>query len=258
MTTQYFIDKTDECYTFLHSGLLSLAQTGDSELIHQFRVHVKSFMGLMVFLNEFKSNALWPKVTILRLKPYYKLSGKIRNINVVRDLLSTHFESIPNGFCNYLEEQLRRRQDEFYTLTSVIDISEPEGVKNEVSLLMDALFFSKELFERFLTDNKVKALTLISKNSPSEAWHAARTFLKRNYLLSKLLLCAPMNDAVQRESRMLEQELGFWHDIVVLTKAYDRYLLATSSPSSSAFCKQLCTLKQIREKLIFQFVQEVV
>lgn len=258
MTTQYFIDKTNECYSALYSGLLTAAQSSDPEAIHRFRVDVKNFVGLIVFVFELKSDALWPNTMIFQLKPYYKLSGKIRNINVVKDLLNAHFEQVPNGFCNYLEGQLRRRQNEFETLTSVIEIPEPAEVKNEVARLMAVSPFSTELLERHLAGNKVRALSLISKNSPGEEWHAARTFFKRNYLLSKLLLSPEMEDVTQSENRMLEQELGFWHDIVVLTKTYDRYLLTNDCSSSPSFRKQLCELKQSREKLIYQSTQEVV
>jgi CHAD domain-containing protein len=258
MTAQFFVDKTDECYTVLYSGLLSVAQTGDPEAIHQFRVNVKSFIGLMAFLNEFKSDALWPKEIVARLKPYYKLSGKIRNINVVQELLNVNFEQVSNDFYTYLDGQLCRRRNEFELLTSAIDIPEPETIKKEVSQLMDASFFSKEILQRHLSDNKDRALCLISKNGPSEAWHAARTFLKRNFLLSKLLLSASMNDATQSEGRKLEQELGVWHDIVVLTKTYDRYLLTTDRSSVPFFREQLRALKQSREKLIYQSTMEVV
>ncbi|MGQ1946364.1 CHAD domain-containing protein [Geofilum sp. OHC36d9] len=258
MTTQYFIDKTNECYSALYSGLLTAAQSSDPEAIHRFRVDVKNFVGLMVFVFELKRDALWPNTMIFQLKPYYKLSGKIRNINVVKDLLSAHFDEVPDGFYNYLEGQLLRRQNEFEALTSDIDLPKAEDVKNEVSLLMAASTFSKELLERHLFDNKVKALSLISDNSPGEEWHAARSFFKRNYLLSKLLLAEVMDDVKLSENRILEQELGFWHDIVVLTKTYDRYLLTNDCSSSPSFRKQLCELKQSREKLIYQSTQEVV
>jgi len=82
----------------------------------------------MVFLFNFEKNALWPNAMILQLKPYYKLSGIIRKINVVKDLLETHFENVSSGFCNYLEAQLGRLQVEFEVLTSVGDIHEPVRV----------------------------------------------------------------------------------------------------------------------------------
>ena len=117
-----------------------------------------------------------------------------------------------------------------------------------------------ELFYSHLQSNKNKAIYLITSNLPGEEWHIARAFFKRNYLLLNLVSDEVRDPDEMTESRYLEQELGSWHDLIMLEKAYNKFVVLQNihSASSLIFLEKVGEIKAIHINKIRKLLQTLV
>ncbi|HTO35064.1 MAG TPA: hypothetical protein VLZ72_02415, partial [Flavobacterium sp.] len=190
---------------------------------------------------------------MINLKPYYKSSGKVRNITVIQDLMLQHKETLSDdSFLSYLDEQMKARLCKFKEASEIIDLPASIELSEELNSLNRLSLDYDELFYAHLQSNKNKAIHLITSNLPGEEWHTARAFFKRNYLLLKLVSEEVVDPDEMAESRYLEQELGSWHDLIMLEKAYNKFIATQIKRSSSnlSFLKNIDEIKSIHIKKV--------
>ncbi|GAO27963.1 CHAD domain-containing protein [Geofilum rubicundum] len=197
----------------------------EAEYIHQFRVSVKKLSALKLLVSD---PLIWDFI-----QPVYKTGGKVRNVQVILDLLSTFTTPAPEGFKQYLYDRLQEKRFKHDQLAGTI------------KLLSDKQFFAA--FKAFLEEHYDgdgkhletvilwhgrRACEWIRKNKAGEAWHEARRYFKACAHLIQ------MADAVGEpltldegffRYREMEQLLGLWHDLFVLNKWMDKYALQAGS-----------------------------
>lgn len=252
MVLNYLIQQTVDNYQRTTQQLKNASYNGNPEFIHAFRVEVKSLSGALFFFKDaLQLTDSWPDKVLLDLKPYYKSSGKVRNLTVIQGLLLQHKDVlVDHDFVHYLKQRECNRLLKFKSVAREIKVpSSEELVKNLTALFSSNLNYN-ELLTVHLKKNKSRAIELITSNLPGEPWHEARAFLKRNYLLLKLMSDEVVDLQEMYQSRILEQELGNWHDFVMLEKAYTKFVAMQSKPSTEQkkFLEELKKLKAVHEK----------
>lgn len=254
MVPSFIIHQAAENYQRAYVQLQYARVEAAAEFIHAFRVEVKSFNGIVLYLKEIlaSSHHLLDQIMI-DLKPYYKSSGKVRNITVIQDLMLQHKETLSDyAFLNYLDAQLKIRHCKFKEVSAIIDLPASIELSEELNKLNAMSIDYDKLFYVHLQNNKEKAVNLITSNLPGEEWHTARAFFKHNYLLLKLVSEEVVDPYEMAESRYLEQELGSWHDLIMLEKAYNKFIATQIKCSSSnlSFLKNIDEIKLIHIKKV--------
>ncbi len=258
MVPSFIIHQAAENYQRAYVQLQYARVEGAAEFIHAFRVEVKSFNGIVLYLKEIlaSSHNLLDQI-MMDLKPYYKSSGKVRNITVIQDLMLQHKETLSDDFfLSYLDEQMKARLCKFKEVCAIINLPASIELSEELNRLNSMSVDYDELFYSHLKSNKNKAIHLIKGNLPGEEWHTARAFFKRNYLLLKLVSEEVVDPDEMNESRFLEQELGSWHDLIMLKKAYTKFEAAqnVSSSSSSRFLESIEEIKSVHINKIRELI----
>lgn len=254
MTPSFIIQQAVDNYQRLYGQLQNASLKGDPLYIHAFRVEVKSFSGIVSYLKEILNtphNGLHQIAS--SLKPYYKSSGKVRNITVIQELLLQNKETLFNPcFSEHLNDLMDVRLSNFMAISSVINLPTAIELSAELNELKSTPLDYDMLFQTHLQNNKLKAHELITSNEAGEPWHNARAFFKRNYLLLKLV-SGEIEDAVEMsESRVLEQELGSWHDLIMLEKAYRKFISVQNRDDSSDL-----NFLEVLEKLKLTHINEI-
>jgi CHAD domain-containing protein len=192
----------------------------EAECIHQFRVSVKKLNALKLLVDGPSIDAF--------IQPVYKSGGKVRNLQVVLDLLTTFVAGVPEGFKQYLYNRLQEKRIKH------------DNIAVSIELLSEKQFFRmfKEYVEMHYKGNGGQletvirrlgrsAFELIQKNKAGEAWHEARHHFKG---CSHLIQMASSVDEPLvfadgfNRYRDMEQRLGRWHDLFMLDKLKDKYL----------------------------------
>lgn len=262
MVPTFIIHQAADNYQRAYVQLQYARVEGAAEFIHAFRVEVKSFNGIVLYLKEIlaSSHNLLDQI-MMDLKPYYKSSGKVRNITVIQDLMLQHKETLSDdSFLSYLDEQMKARLCKFKEVSEIIDLPASIELSEELNSLNRMSLDYDELFYSHLQSNKNKAIHLITSNLPGEEWHIARAFFKRNYLLLKLVSDEVRDPDEMTESRYLEQELGSWHDLIMLEKAYNKFVVLQNihSASSLIFLEKVGEIKAIHINKIRELLQTLV
>ncbi len=204
----------------------------EAEYIHQFRVAVKKLNALKLILfkgmgDQMAGDAdgrLWAFI-----QPVYKTGGKVRNLQVILDLLATFVVAPPTDFKRFLYDRLQEKRLAHDSMAAA------------VKLLTGQQFFHalKDFVEKFYDEGEQglettikwqieRACQLIHNNPAGEAWHEARKYFKESAHLIQLAesVDEPLADANGYfRYREMEQLLGRWHDFFMLNKLLAKYEL---------------------------------
>jgi CHAD domain-containing protein len=215
---------------FLENFKLSLV-SDEAEYIHQFRVAVKKLNALQVVLLKGMSeqmtigaDGLWAFI-----QPVYKTGGKVRNLQVVLDLLATFVVEPPTDFRLYLYDRLQEKRLGHDSMAAAIELLTEKELFNKLKIIVEQAYDGDAVdLEASIKHHGERACELIRHNSAGEAWHEARRYYKESAHL--ILLAESVGEQLadlngSYRYREMEQLLGKWHDLFMLNKLVGKYEL---------------------------------
>lgn len=206
-------------------------ETDEAEYIHQFRVAVKKLRALAFFLTTDRSEAavlLESEHLTACIQPVYKSAGKVRNMQVLLDVLGGFTWPGPEGFRQHIYEQLHQRKLVFLQEAQLAALLSPRAWFAELDTLVRAHPETLETsVEQVVGDLAGRAFSLMQASGPGEDWHEARSCFKKAAHL--LLMAGEVGLASPGQHRFMpfreaEQLLGTWHDFYMLGRFMDKYL----------------------------------
>ncbi len=240
MTKEEVLTAVNEQYRVFLTNFHTSLPEGKEENIHQFRVAVKKMRAIQAYLIVGCSQeaVISFKELFSIIRPVYKSSGKVRNLQVILRALSDSFQYFPpSKFTERLMEKLHDGKNNYRSVSNEIELMNNEMFSLQFSKLMEEYFKkNSDDFLAHITANRVRALDNIKENKPGKKWHDARRWLKQNYLLLHRDDSPTQQPYSQKEwlyYRNLEQLLGQWHDLLMLKKQVKKFDKANSDIKAS-------------------------
>lgn len=205
--------------------------TDEAEYIHRFRVAVKKLRALAFYLTANRpDDAVLVESGQLTafIQPVYKSSGKVRNLQVLLDVLGGFIWPGPEGFRQHIYEQLHQRKLVFLQQAQLEALLSPKAWFAELDTLVRAHPETLETsVEQVAGDLAARAVSLLQTSGPGEEWHEARSCFKKAAHL--LLMAGELGLASPGQHRFMpfreaEQLLGTWHDLYMLGRFMEKYL----------------------------------
>lgn len=219
----------DQYQVFLENYSLSLV-SDEAEYIHHYRVAVKKLnaikrvvtLGLKEQDQDLLDGGLWSFI-----QPVYKTGGKVRNLQVILDLLATFVAEPPSDFKQFLYDRLREKRLSHDNIATIIKPLSEKAFFNVFNVLVEMSFNSGFIDLSTVVKGLGERATLLIENNPAgEAWHEARRYFKESAHLIQLAesvgeqLVGADNFFRYRE---MEQLLGSWHDFFMLNRLVAKY-----------------------------------
>ncbi len=233
---QIFHLAVEQYQLFLENFNLSL-ESDEAEYIHQFRVAVKKLNALkLILFNGMDGGAdsgLWAFI-----QPVYKTGGKVRNLQVILDLLASFVVEPPAEFKLYLYDRLQEKRLGHDSMAATVELLTEQQFFNELKELVDiSCIGDGQGLESTIRSQGARAGQLVRNNPAGEAWHEARRYFKESAHL--ILLAESVGEQLAHAEdffryREMEQLLGRWHDFFMLNKLVARYELLMGE-SKAAF-----------------------
>ena len=237
----------EQYQVFLENFNLSLV-SDEAEYIHQFRVAVKKlnaiqlvlFKGMSEQMDGISDNGLWSFI-----QPVYKTGGKLRNLQVILDLLASFVIEPPGDFKLFLYDRLQEKRFRYDSMVVTAELMTEKQFFNGLKTLVEQSYNGNALgLETSIRSQGERACGLVRNNPAGEAWHEARRYFKESAHLIQLAESVGEQladaDGFYRY-REMEQLLGKWHDFFMLNKLVAKYALRMSEGKNAfwtAFIKE--------------------
>jgi len=203
-----------------HFALAS--QTFDEEAIHQLRVEIKRLKALFQLLEEL-SAGFEAKQSLLPVRPLYKASGRIRDLQVQAGLAQQWIEesgsNVPlDAFRQHLAGLEQQAQAGFQEECQVFDASVLAAMEKTVERIITHLSAdqARRRAEALLQGLQRELLERGQASKPEDNLHPLRILAKRTRHTAELLQMCLSNPGLLIEAadavRDIEQALGQWHD----------------------------------------------
>jgi CHAD domain-containing protein len=224
------------------TALNEVSDVGRVEGFHKLRVEIKKFRAIAGIL---RNKVLYPEYYDQWLKPVFKLAGRIRQLHIIQDLISTHspdqlstIQTILAQRESALVKQWWRKQTYFEkNLKSFIDLfnqSDLQELKCKPGQYVHRL------------DKKIQSF--VKNKIPVSQLHDFRKLLKKR-IYSSTLFDIPVHDKNHYDN--LQSLIGEWHDyhnaLVYLQriKNPDTNLIHVSDCLKEGKKKQLSAIRQL-------------
>ena len=211
-----------DCYYLDYKLNLSNARKeGKADAVHDFRVAYKKIAALFKFIIYSDSKRLYSRYIEEwknKLANPYKLGGKLRKYQLIINQIQKLNPDISNSVLyNELNEKITQYKElfvnglKFHRNTS----------SRQIRLMLKSIdddhgIFNENRFKEFYTTISSDALNQLETNPP-EHWHDIRRQLKVCYLLSSSgIKNSNLPSEISILYRTAEQDLGKWHDLMVL------------------------------------------
>lgn len=220
----------------------------EAEYIHQFRVAVKKLNAIQLLLmngmdeqrGDRVEGRLWDFI-----QPVYKTGGKVRNLQVILDLLATFSAEPPGDFKLYLYDRLQEKRLDHDNKAALVELLTEKQFFNELKGFIEQ-FYNGEASEIdwLIRLQGERARDLIRNNAAGERWHEARRYFKQSAHLTQLAASVDEQSVAAdgfSAYREMEQLLGKWHDFFMLNKLVGKYELQTGQKKDAnwtAFIKE--------------------
>jgi CHAD domain-containing protein len=214
----------------------------EAEYIHQFRVAVKKLNAIKGLVLKgraeqdigFSGGRLWSFI-----QPVYKTGGKVRNLQVILDVLSSFVAEPPSDFKRFLYDRLREKRLAHDGIATTIELLSEKAFFNELKELVEKIYHGDvQEFEATIQWQGQRAAHLIQSKPSGESWHEARRYFKESAHLIQLAESAgePLvaGDDFFRY-REMEQLLGSWHDFFMLNKLVAKYEVLMGAKKDAAW-----------------------
>lgn len=239
----------------------------DMKAIHQMRLSVKRTKALFQFLEAVDTGKFKAKEEFRSIKTLFKLSGKIRDVQVHRALVRKSEEILQMQFPKYdayleqLEEDaIGHFNENFLEMHSAGDLLNNEKVRSSISRLSRKRKLHLSTIR--LLNSKIKAIDQLRKDlSTDENVHRIRIILKQiHYIFDfsnqgfnyKLFLKMPMN-----RLKKIEAIFGKWHDYVNAVIFITNYM-EHAEMEEAENCRPLLRKVEMQKKVLFDQIRTIV
>jgi CHAD domain-containing protein len=212
----------EETYKLFKHHLKGAKLAGDSKSIHDYRVAYKQLQALGIFLASRLSekDAATYNNWIGLLTPIYKKGGKARNCTVLWKL-GNRIQIWDNNPELEVALLTKKEQRQLGFIAFIQKYRPPTSKKiialfNSNSDLLDQTPLTH--LQKIVCQQFTSTLNDLA-TAPGEHWHEARRFVKTNFFLMQAANRWTKNafpDNLIAICSIMEQELGKWHDIVLL------------------------------------------
>jgi CHAD domain-containing protein len=212
------------------AGIYKSTITGEPEDIHRLRVDVKKIYALYSLFELMKPEAFKRQVKYRLFVDLFKLSGRIREIQVHLIFLAkpkykkTDFSS----FINFLKEQESQATRDFLLAIKNFNDKELKSTEKEIRKICLDIPVNKlsGKSEEFIKRRAKKIEILLSEDPGTANVHKIRKHLKAMSTVSSLVSTINPDEKLALIITGLnktEMMIGEWHDKIVLSEAIDLY-----------------------------------
>jgi CHAD domain-containing protein len=193
------------------------------EAIHKMRTSVKRIRALYILVEHMTDKKFRAKKQLKNIRILFKFGGRIREIQIERQLLASYELKLDNKYPEYNEYLLKRERREIAKfLKNIPKNSDRETILNNEKFVRTIDAFDEELIRektRSFLDYKTRVIhNLINKPASNERIHSNRTHLKQIYYLYDILLEISGREVLlgieNTRLREIEKYFGTWHDLV--------------------------------------------
>jgi CHAD domain-containing protein len=218
-------------YGFFIDNYRQSQKIGEDIYIHQFRVAVKrlnAFKDFFKSISDTQGQALMDQL-FENVKAVYKPAGKVRNLQVFIPLIEGLNNQPCSKFLVHINELIRQKLQLFFIAGNDVSFDSEYEYSLALQRILDDYYNCSVFgFRDYLYDNRVKASQLVFAHEAGEEWHEARTIYKRNSILLQMYMQTYNSEQFLTDSvyyRELEQLLGRWHDLIMLSKLNAKFEL---------------------------------
>jgi len=213
------------------AGIYKSTITGEPEDIHRLRVDVKKIYALYSLFELMKPEVFKRKVKYKLFVDLFKLSGRIREIQVHLIFLAkpkfkkTNFSS----FTIFLKEQENQATRDFLLAIKNFNDKELKSTEKEIRKICMDIPVNKlsRKSEEFIKRRAIKIKILLTEDPGTENVHKIRKHLKAMSTVSSLVSTINPDEKLALIITGLnktEMMIGEWHDKIVLSEVIDLYL----------------------------------
>ena len=213
------------------AGIYKSTITGEPEDIHRLRVDVKKIYALYSLFDLMKPEVFKRRVKYKLFVDLFKLSGRIREIQVHFLFLSkpkykkTDFSS----FIAFLKEEENQATREFLLAIKNFNNKELKSTEKEIRRICLNIPVNKlsRKSEEFIRERAKKIKCLLVEDPGTENVHKIRKHLKAMSTVSSLVSTIKPDEKfslIITGLNKTEMMIGEWHDKVVLSETIDLYM----------------------------------
>ncbi len=250
----YFEIYLQKQFTIIVENLAVSQQSFDFDAIHDLRVAIKKVKALFLIVDEISDKKLKVKKRLRKLRKLFKTFGKLRDIQIQKELLSEYEQTLNKGFPELqeyinnieteyrpvcLQKSLKFKHKNIHKLTKVILRCES----------FDSVIIKDKITERF------RSLQLLSNNvSDSANLHVFRIKLKE--IIHILQIISQNKDFISELSvnstklKSVAEHLGKWHDKEVFLELLNNFVLSIKPINNEKYINFITKIqKDIEEDL---------
>ncbi len=241
---------------------LELAQAIFSEKpLHELRVSIKRIKALFDFLAE-----LLPKETEIShyFKPFkeiFRVAGKLRDAQVQERLLLKCAKDwnlpAPLAYETHLKKIQNIAFHKFKKTAQHVKLGDIKSEKRTLKKILDAI--SEETLpidtESLLRYRFANVRLLVQEPTEEDSLHEARKMIKSIYYVLHLVF-APTTPQQYQDLKHLEEVIGDWHDLAILSDNMRHELRTHTDQATVAFLTRLAYEKECLQQKIPPLVQQ--
>jgi CHAD domain-containing protein len=217
-------------------------QTGDPESIHQFRLALKRIRALASLVEYITKGKFDARKSLLPFRKVFKPSGRLRDLQV-QDEIITHIEQQESSSYSLIRNHLFRKNDQMLIkLNNQIDKFSSDSCDLFLSQVIDCLKFLEavDLFSlsiEWVSNNLSQLKELRANIDHPELFHQFRAIQKSSFYIIDMINEAGIYQlSLGTEMsiiKSLAREIGYWHDLHLLTGRIEKLLTNVEGLESS-------------------------
>lgn len=256
METNYLTDHLKKQFNKVEGNLHEIGESFDKNTVHHFRVSLKRIHAIYQFLEYIFPEEFDAKKEFEQPKRPYKLLGKIRDLQVLQQVLAHYEERLQQHFSavkkHLTKKRIKRSKNFAKWLKNHVDsdvvpgkdrILEQANKLSDNEIVEKAQIFSVQLIE--------EANDMVPSNE-DKVWHQARKNMRKLRFLLGIIKNIDSKIVKYGEYDMVKKTgnlLGDWHDRIVLKAWLKNY---TSNHKRNDKIKGLKSLSKKDRKLMIQ------
>ena len=209
------------------------------EAVHDVRVSIKKIRSLFLLLRFISPDEFDLHKYYSEFKPLFKKLGFLRDVQVQSTLLISYEEKLEENFSDYstflkkLDSKQRKKIDKWLPLYAQPDWDHFFNLIRIIvdSSVMDLIIWKSNMF----IENKLDEIRELLPAYDNKTLHKIRRLLKEiRYMIDCLIGFSGENffDLVmQKNIKLIEDDLGNWHDRVVSAQLLERFFSKTKNKS---------------------------
>ena len=215
----------------LRRHFLKVRQTPDEPSIHDLRVHLKKLQAFYLLLGYIHPRSFKPKKEFKAFRKLFKVVGKTRDSQVPQLVLKNYESKLNVTYPDWHNELKRRERRDKRIFRSWLDSNNMSSAIQRQ--LMKTQLFNSTSSAQFTRKGRVYVRELLQRlnemalRKDARSKHRKRILLKRiRFVIESLKEVNPefhSYDGLLKKVKLLEQILGDWHDLVIMSDQLKSY-----------------------------------